>query len=264
METLREDHRMEELNRSLRLVRPYLQWDGGDLEVVSVSRDGVVAVRLTGNCNGCGSSEHTLQAVVQDVLKGQLPWVSAVVEVDGDGESPAGAASGTRFAPPPCLDGLKGDHDGATARMTGLEQELLAIAPGSALPKAVEEWITFSRGSLRRHFELEEACVFPAFEMLFGGGGPLDTLAADHRQYFRLLDEFERTARDYRHHACGEGYALLLSSSRAMFRQLSTHFLREDGGLFTMIEEGLPNELLRELAADLSNHRRRTITEYAA
>jgi hypothetical protein len=49
-----------------------------------------------------------------------------------------------------------------------------------------------------------------------------------------------------------------------MFRHLSTHFLREDGGLFTMIEEGLPQELLRELASDLSNHRRRTLAEYAA
>jgi len=62
-------------------VRPYLQRDGGDLELVDVSADGVVKVRLTGACHGCPYSQVTLQAGVERVIKHEVPEVTKVEAV---------------------------------------------------------------------------------------------------------------------------------------------------------------------------------------
>ena len=62
-------------------VRPYLQRDGGDIELVDVSEDGVVKVRLTGACYGCPYSQVTLQAGVERVIKHEVPEVTRVEAV---------------------------------------------------------------------------------------------------------------------------------------------------------------------------------------
>jgi Fe-S cluster biogenesis protein NfuA len=65
----------------LSLIRPAVQSDGGDLELVSVSDDGVVQVRLHGACVGCPSSTLTLQAGIERNLKQHVPEVRSVVAV---------------------------------------------------------------------------------------------------------------------------------------------------------------------------------------
>ncbi len=62
-------------------VRPYLQRDGGDIELVEVTEDGVVKVRLTGACRGCPYSQITLQAGVERVIKHEVPEVTKVEAV---------------------------------------------------------------------------------------------------------------------------------------------------------------------------------------
>jgi len=62
-------------------VRPYLQRDGGGLELVDVSADGVVKVRLTGACHGCPYSQVTLRAGVERVIKHEVPEVTKVEAV---------------------------------------------------------------------------------------------------------------------------------------------------------------------------------------
>lgn len=62
------------------LIRPHLQLDRGDVELVEVS-DGVVKVRLTGACNGCPMAKMTLQSGIGRVLKERIPEVKEVVAV---------------------------------------------------------------------------------------------------------------------------------------------------------------------------------------
>jgi Fe-S cluster biogenesis protein NfuA len=62
-------------------VRPSLQMDGGDCELVNVREDNVVEVRLTGACNGCPMSTMTLKAGIERVLKNEIPEIVEVVSV---------------------------------------------------------------------------------------------------------------------------------------------------------------------------------------
>ncbi|MGM0568077.1 MAG: NifU family protein, partial [Elusimicrobiota bacterium] len=59
----------EKVKEVIEEVRPSLQADGGDIELVEIEDDGVVKVRLTGACAGCPMSQMTLKAGVERALK---------------------------------------------------------------------------------------------------------------------------------------------------------------------------------------------------
>ncbi len=71
----------ERVEKALRKIRPYLQRDGGDIQLVSVSDEGVVRVRLTGACKGCPMAAVTLKNSVEATLKREIPEVKKVVSV---------------------------------------------------------------------------------------------------------------------------------------------------------------------------------------
>ena len=62
-------------------VRPALQADGGDCELVNIREDGVVEVRLQGACGNCPMATLTLKAGIERVLKEELPEVKEVISV---------------------------------------------------------------------------------------------------------------------------------------------------------------------------------------
>ncbi|MCC6675553.1 MAG: NifU family protein [Phycisphaerales bacterium] len=66
----------------LNLIRPAVQSDGGDLELVDVTAEGVVRIRLHGACVGCPSSSMTLQMGIERNLKEHVPEVTAVQSVE--------------------------------------------------------------------------------------------------------------------------------------------------------------------------------------
>lgn len=70
----------EKVEAVLSQVRPALQADGGDVELVDVS-DGLVKLKLTGACAGCPMSTMTLRLGIERVLKEQVPEVKEVVAV---------------------------------------------------------------------------------------------------------------------------------------------------------------------------------------
>ena len=72
----------EAVERALAKVRPMLQADGGDVELVDVSEEGVVKVRLQGACKGCPMSQMTLKMGIERYLKKEVPEVKAVEAVD--------------------------------------------------------------------------------------------------------------------------------------------------------------------------------------
>jgi len=71
----------EKVEKVLEAVRPFLQADGGDVELVDVTDDGIVKVRLTGACGSCPMSTMTLKMGVERKLKEEIPEVKAVEQV---------------------------------------------------------------------------------------------------------------------------------------------------------------------------------------
>lgn len=71
----------EKVETTLERIRPSLQADGGDVELIEVSPDGVVKVQLTGACGGCPMSQMTLKMGIERTLKHEVPEVKEVVGV---------------------------------------------------------------------------------------------------------------------------------------------------------------------------------------
>jgi Fe-S cluster biogenesis protein NfuA len=71
----------EKVEAALGKIRPSLRADGGDVELVEVTPDGVVKVKLTGACRGCPMSEMTLKMGIERALKQEVPEVTEVVSV---------------------------------------------------------------------------------------------------------------------------------------------------------------------------------------
>ncbi len=70
----------EKVEAVLKEIRPSLQADGGDVELVDVS-DGKVSVRLTGACHGCPMAAMTLKQGIERLLKEHIPEVKEVISV---------------------------------------------------------------------------------------------------------------------------------------------------------------------------------------
>lgn len=71
----------EEIEEALALLRPRLQADGGDVEFVSLSEEGVVSVRLKGACGSCPMALMTLKMGIEAQLKESYPDIKEVVSV---------------------------------------------------------------------------------------------------------------------------------------------------------------------------------------
>ena len=65
----------------LNKIRPSIQADGGDVELVNIREDNVIEVRLTGACNGCPMATLTLKAGIERVMKEEIPEVVEVIQV---------------------------------------------------------------------------------------------------------------------------------------------------------------------------------------
>ncbi len=76
-----EEKMKERVEATLGKIRPSLNADGGDVELVEVSPDGVVKVKLTGACGGCPMSQMTLKMGIEKMLKQELPEVKEVIGV---------------------------------------------------------------------------------------------------------------------------------------------------------------------------------------
>lgn len=71
----------EKVQGVINLIRPAVQADGGDIELVNVLDDGVVQIRFHGACHGCPSSTMTLQMGIERNLREKVPEITGVVPV---------------------------------------------------------------------------------------------------------------------------------------------------------------------------------------
>jgi len=71
----------EKVEAALNKIRPMLHADGGSVELVDVTSDGVVKVKLTGACGGCPMSQMTLKSGIEKVVKEEVPEIKEVISV---------------------------------------------------------------------------------------------------------------------------------------------------------------------------------------
>jgi len=72
----------ERVLKALESIRPGLQADGGDVELIRIDEGGKVVLKLTGACGGCPMSEITLQQGIERILKMQVPEVTSVQSIE--------------------------------------------------------------------------------------------------------------------------------------------------------------------------------------
>lgn len=66
------------VQEALDQIRPAIQMDGGDVELVDVTEDNIVQLRLMGACHGCPMSMLTLQAGIERIVKAHVPEIAGV------------------------------------------------------------------------------------------------------------------------------------------------------------------------------------------
>jgi Fe-S cluster biogenesis protein NfuA len=72
----------EKINAALEDVRQVLRRDGGDIELVGITDDNIVQVRLQGHCAGCPGARMTLKGIVEQILQESVPEIKGVEAVD--------------------------------------------------------------------------------------------------------------------------------------------------------------------------------------
>ncbi len=71
----------EEVEKALDKTRTYLRGDGGDVQLIDVTEDGTVKVKLQGACGGCPMATLTLKNMIEKIVKQDVPGVKAVESV---------------------------------------------------------------------------------------------------------------------------------------------------------------------------------------
>ena len=71
----------EQIKQCIEEIRPMLQADGGDCELIAIDDDGTVQLRFVGACGGCPSANATLKMGIENFLKEKAPWVKEVIQV---------------------------------------------------------------------------------------------------------------------------------------------------------------------------------------
>ena len=72
----------QKVTSAISLIRPFLNDDGGDVELVEVTSDRIVKVRLTGSCKDCSIKQSTLRGGIEETIKKAVPEISAVIAVE--------------------------------------------------------------------------------------------------------------------------------------------------------------------------------------
>lgn len=81
IETIEKTDLKEKVENALNNIRPFLQSDGGNIELVDITEEMIVHVKLLGNCDGCKMSVSTMKAGVESTIKNFVPEIKAVIAV---------------------------------------------------------------------------------------------------------------------------------------------------------------------------------------
>jgi Fe-S cluster biogenesis protein NfuA len=73
---------IDRIEKALNSIRPFLNADGGDVELIEVTDDLEVRLKLLGNCCGCEMSKMTMQAGIEIGLKSAIPEIKSVIAIN--------------------------------------------------------------------------------------------------------------------------------------------------------------------------------------
>ncbi|MBI2259371.1 MAG: NifU family protein [Flavobacteriia bacterium] len=73
---------IDKINETLEQIKPFLHADGGDIEFVDLTPEGIIQVKLLGNCSDCSMSLMTLKAGVEEAIKKAIPDIKGVVAIN--------------------------------------------------------------------------------------------------------------------------------------------------------------------------------------
>ena len=71
----------DQVNEALDTIRPYLKKDGGDVELIEITNEGVAVVKLLGSCSSCEMSHMTMKAGLEEGIKKAVPSIRSVMQV---------------------------------------------------------------------------------------------------------------------------------------------------------------------------------------
>lgn len=74
---------LKKIDHALNDVRPHLEVDGGNVEVVDITDANIVQIKWLGTCEGCSMSAMTMRAGIEQAIKGKIPQVAGVEAVNG-------------------------------------------------------------------------------------------------------------------------------------------------------------------------------------
>lgn len=254
-----DEQRKHEVLHALAAVRPYIQGDGGDVDLVDIA-GGVVTVRLTGACTSCSSSSTTVNAVIRQHLHERLGWVT-----DVRAENSAAPTAGEADPPlPKATAALEGAHHAAASHMDGLQRAIIVFQAGQDLPAAFARWGEFARGNLRRHFELEEGVLFPVSEsMLPSASQSVAAMRREHARFFELQAALEDACGEYQRVRDAKAASRVMVCAHDALKHLEAHFAKEEGALFAVIEENLPEDMKANVRNGLQNALRGQLNDWS-
>jgi Fe-S cluster biogenesis protein NfuA len=82
MDTAKKEQYIQKINKAIEQIKPYLQADGGDINLIDVTDDLVVKVELLGACGNCPFKIHTLKNGVETAIRKDVPEIKEVISVD--------------------------------------------------------------------------------------------------------------------------------------------------------------------------------------
>lgn len=81
-QTATQQELIEQVDRALESIRPYLEADGGNVRVIELTDDGVVKLELLGACGSCPMSAMTFKAGIEEAIKREVPQIKAIQAVN--------------------------------------------------------------------------------------------------------------------------------------------------------------------------------------
>lgn len=74
---------LAEVESALNDIRPHLEVDGGNVEIVDITDEGVVQIKWLGNCESCNMSLFTMKAGIEQAIKNKVPQITGIVALNG-------------------------------------------------------------------------------------------------------------------------------------------------------------------------------------
>lgn len=238
-----DETKVQDVQRVLDQLRPWIQADGGDIKLVDISAKGVVTVRLEGNCVGCGSQSVTVDEGIRSIMVSQVDWATDVVALEGEGKLDTGPSITAR---------LEANFTATESILVDLDTELLDMKSDAELPDVITRWLAHAKNRLPFLIKLEEECIFPVLrDFLNTAAGPVGIMVSEHKDLFRLNDEFATTADVYKP-GNEEQLQNLKKAGRAVTRLLSAHLIKERSSVYNLLDGALSEDLRKEVIQDLT------------